>query len=149
MCGGIEYKDGSRILRIYFPNPKAALPVRRKSGDVTWLPWGRRETETVPMPQGGWAQLESIQAGKWEKYQPRPVLIPALRFMEKDDHRVSHWFEVPALEMIQGLVASVSDDSRVYVVTVQTPLEFPHIHDRWPRLVTRKSPPSLAPTKNP
>ena len=132
----MECKDGNRMVRVYFPSPKAALPVRLQSGDIAWLVWGRRDGETPAFPQGGWARLESIQAGKWEKYQPRPVVIAALRFMEKDRRGVSHWFEIPAVQMIQGLVASIGTETRLYVVTTQAPSELPDFHDRWPRLVT-------------
>lgn len=136
MCAGVECKDGKRIVRVYFPSPKAALPVRLKSGGVTWLAWGRREGETAVFPQGGWARLESIQAGKWEKYKPRPAVIAAQRFMEKDRQGVSRWFEIPATQMIQGLVASIGTETRLYVVTTQAPRELPDWHERWPRLVT-------------
>ena len=136
MCAGVECKDRNRIVRVYFPNPKAALPVRLKSGAASWLTWGRREGETPAFPQGGWARLESIKDGKWEKYDPRPVVIVAQRFMEKDRQGISHWFAIPAAQMIQGLVASIGAETRLYVVTTQAPRELPDWHDRWPQLVT-------------
>ena len=135
MCAGVECKDDNRIVRVYFPSPKAALPVRLKSGAISWLTWGRREGETPVFPLGGWARLESIQAGKWERYKPRPVVIAAQRFMEKDRQGVSHWFEIPAAQMIQDLVASIGTETRLYVVSTQTPRELPDWHERWPRLV--------------
>jgi hypothetical protein len=136
MCAGVECKDGKRMVRVYFPSPKAALPVRLKSGGTAWLAWGRREGETPAFPLGGWARLESIAAGKWERYQPRPVVIAARRFMEKDRQGVSRWFEIPETQMIQGLLANLGAESRLYVVTTRTPRELPDFHDRWPRLVT-------------
>ncbi len=136
MCAGVECKDGNRIVRVYFPSPKAALPVRLKSGAASWLAWGRRDGENPAFPQGGWARLESIQAGRWEKYEPRPVVIAARRFMEKDREGVSHWYEIPETRMIQGLLASQGAESRLYVVTTQAPQELPGFHERWPRLVT-------------
>jgi hypothetical protein len=139
MCGGVECKDGGRVLRVYFPSPKAALPVRLKSGDTLWLPWGRREGESPGLPRGGWARIESIRNGRWEKYQPRSVVIPALRFMEKDRRQVSHWFDIPEGRMIQGLVANAGAESRVYVVTTGVPSEYPDFHDRWPRLVQKRA----------
>jgi hypothetical protein len=137
MCGGVEVKTGGKIQRIYFPSPKAALPVRLKTGEVAWRPWGRRESEPAPLPQGGWARLESIKNGKWERYAPRAVLIPVQRFMEKDRAGRSHWFDVPADAMIQGLLAVSGAEERVYVVTVAVPAEHAAIHDRWPRLVSQ------------
>jgi len=116
MCAGVECKDGKRIVRVYFPSPRAALPVRLKSGATSWLAWGRREGENPAFPQGSWARLESIQDGKREKFKPRPVVIAA--------------------QIIQGLVASYGTETRLYVVTTRAPRELPDWHDRWPRLVT-------------
>ncbi len=138
MCGGVEYRDGERLRRVYFPQPGATLPVRRRDGSVVWLPWGRRENETVALPRGGWARLESIRAGKWERYRPRPVLIPALRFMEKDHDGRSYWYDIPAGHLIQGLLASDGTQQRVYVVTTASPHGLLEVHDRWPRLVTKE-----------
>jgi hypothetical protein len=135
MCAGVECQEGGRIVRVYFPHPRAALPVRLKSGAVTWVAWGRREGEEATFPPGGWARLESIQAGKWEKYRPRPVLIAALRFMEKDAQGIAHWFEIPATRMMQGLAAHLGSEMRLYVVTTPAPAGFADWHARWPRLV--------------
>lgn len=137
MCGGVEYQDGARTARVFFPQPEARLPVRRRDGGVAWLPWGRREDEAVALPGGGWARLESIQAGKWDRYRPRPVLIPVIRFMEKDRDGRSHWFDVPERCMVQGLLATGGGERRVYVVTVDAPEDLSPLHDRWPRLVEK------------
>ncbi len=136
MCGGVEYQGKhGEMTRIYFPNPAATLPVKLRSGAILWVPWGRRREQVGRLPQGGWARLDSIHAGKWERHQPRPVIIPALRFMEKDENKNTHWFKVPAGAGLQGLLAADGDINRVYVVTVETPPEYAYIHDRWPRLV--------------
>ena len=75
MCGGIEYQDN----KIYFPQPNARLPVLLRHGDVTWVTWGKRKNEdSGKFPNGGWARLNSIKAGKWKPWHPRPVLIPAV-----------------------------------------------------------------------
>ncbi len=140
MCGGVEFRDGERCHRVFFPQPGAALPVRRRDGGVSWFPWGRREGEAADLPRGGWARLESIRAGKWRRYRPRPVLIPAQRFMEKDREGRSHWYEIPPGYSIQGLLATGGDgEQRVYVVTTGAPSggEAAAVHDRWPRLVSR------------
>ena len=137
MCGGIKYTDQqNKAWTVYFPSPKAALPVIKKSGDIEWVTWGKRKEENEPyFPNGGWARLDSIKAGKWERFHPTPVMIPVQSFMEKDSEKVSHWFDMKLDEVIQGLVTIHNDIARVYVVTTDTPSEFSFIHDRWPRII--------------
>ena len=102
MCGGIEYQDQ----KIFFPQPDARLPVRLRDGNVTWITWGRRKDEAIgKFPNGGWARLNSIKSGKWKPWRPRPVLIAADQFMEKDHANQSHWIELDKRMMIQGLLA--------------------------------------------
>jgi len=133
MCGGVSYKDNGKQIRVYFPVPMAALPVVMKSQDTTLYTWGRRREEKGRFPLGGWARHESILNGVWDKYQPTPVKIAVDSFMEKDNQGVSHWFELESGQFIQGLVAHIGMESRVYVVTVEP--EDKSIHDRWPRVV--------------
>ena len=114
MCGGIEYQDQ----KIYFPQPGASLPVRLRDGNVTWIAWGRRKDEAIgKFPNGGWARLNSIKSGKWKPWHPRPVLIVANRFMEKDQNNESHWIPLDTSMVIQGLLAERNNELRVYVVT--------------------------------
>lgn len=137
MCGGAKYTDSAgKEWKIYFPNPKAALPVAKPDGEIEWVKWGRRKEEvTRSFIQGGWARIDSIRKGKWERFHPKPVLLGVQAFMEKDDQRTSHWINVPEDKAIQGLLATVDDETRLYVVTEDTPPEYAWVHDRWPRLV--------------
>ena len=112
MCDGIEYQDR----KCYFPQSDARLPVRLRHGGVTWKSWGRRKEETIGIfPNGGWARLDSIKNGKWRPWHPRPVLIPADSFMEKDHEEQSHWFPLDTSMTIQGLLAERKGEHRVYV----------------------------------
>jgi putative SOS response-associated peptidase YedK len=131
MCGGVEYHG----TKVYFPNPTARLPVLLKGGGVTWVPWGSRSDATVKFPRGGWARHEFILQGKWKAWRPKPVLIVCDRFMEKDEAKVSHWFDVDPEMAIQGLIATRGEEKLLYVVTETPPPEFSWVHDRWPRLV--------------
>lgn len=139
MCGGIKYTDKqNKTWTVYFPSPKAALPVLKKDGEIEWVTWGKRkEEDTTAFPNGGWARLDSIKEGKWQRYQPRPVLLPIQSFMEKDAEKVSHWFDMKAGEAVQGLLTVHDGAARVYVVTTDTPAEFSYIHDRWPRIIQK------------
>ena len=139
MCGGVSYKIEGEPLKVYFPMPEARLPVVLKNNEISRLTWGRRKEEPGELPRGGWARHESILKGTWNKYHPVPVKIAVDEFMEKDRHKVSHWFSLEPGQFIQGLVANSTDgQQRVYVVTVEP--EDKSIHDRWPRIVSTSSP---------
>jgi hypothetical protein len=135
MCGGVYYKFGDGDFRVYFPNPKATLPVILKDGSIELCPWGRRREQAGALPMGGWARLDSIYSGRWDKWFPKPVKLPVLQFMEKDVSGQSHWFDVMKGQFIQGLIARAGTEQRVYVVTV-TPEFDDAVHDRWPRIIT-------------
>jgi hypothetical protein len=141
MCGGAYFNFGNETMRMYFANPKAVLPVLR-NGEVVLLPWGRRLNQEGVLPATGWAKLESIYGGIWEKYHPIPVKIPALSFMEKDFEGHGHWYDLQKGQFIQGLVARAmnSNERRVYVVTLEPELEDNQIHARWPRVVQAGEP---------
>jgi hypothetical protein len=142
MCGGVKYRQDGEEHTVYFPQPKACLPVRLKTGSARLVTWGRRREEDCILPPGGWARLDSVRAGKWQRYGPRPVLIGVESFMEKDDNGNSHWYDLAAGDYIQGLVAWDGEAERVYVVTVTPELpEHMAVHDRWPRIVSRAESP--------
>ncbi|BBT15093.1 hypothetical protein WP8S17C03_11420 [Metapseudomonas otitidis] len=138
MCGGVQigkqYTDSGKVLRIYFPNPYARLPVRYAAGaEVRWIPWGRREGQGGVGPRGGWARDDSITAGKWARYRPIDCLVPVEAMMEKDADRVSHWFAGGGLETeLRALLVGDGEEQRVYVVTGSPPERYAWVKDRWP-----------------
>ncbi len=136
MCDAIEYQHNSRRQFVYFTNPYARLPLRRRSGSITLSAWGRRRDEPGSLPRGGWANRDSILAGQWDRWFPHPVQIAAQRFLIRDIHGSSHWYQVTPGHWIQGLLATEGDEVRVYVVTL-TPGMPDAIHERWPRLVSK------------
>lgn len=137
MCGGVKYRHQGRIVAAYFPNPQAALPVLRRDGGYELLPWGRRQEQPGELPPGGWARLDSIKQGRWERYDPKPVRLAVEEFMEKDRSGHAHWYRLAAGEWLQGLVATRGPEQRVYVVTLApTDALQRAIHARWPRVVT-------------
>ena len=85
MCGGIKYTDNqNKPWTVYFPSPKAALPMIKNNCEVEWVTWGKRKEEYVHyFPNGGWARLDSIKLGKWQRFHPTPALLPVNAFMEK------------------------------------------------------------------
>ena len=134
MCSGIYYAYRGQDVRVYFPNPGAMLPVRKRSGEYELLPWGRRGKQAGKLPLGGWARLDSIYAGRWDYWQPVPVKLAVKSFMEKDIENNGHWYDLVRGQWIQGLVARNGYERRVYVVTV-VPEMMDAIHERWPRIM--------------
>lgn len=135
MCGGVYYTHLNQDFRVYFPNPNAVLPVKTRSGAVELLPWGRRKEQKGALPLGGWARLDSIYTGRWDRWFPVPVKLPIKQFMEKDLEGHTHWYDLTRGQWIQGLVARINHEQRVYVVTVEPELA-DAVHDRWPRLIS-------------
>jgi hypothetical protein len=135
MCGGTLYEHEGREVRTFFPMPHARLPVARRAGGSTLVTWGRRREEGGTLPLGGWARLESIREGRWDRWQPRPVRLSLQAFMEKDVEGQSHWFPLTEGQWVQGLLARRGEELRVYVVTI-TPQLPDAVHERWPRIVS-------------
>ncbi len=131
MCGAIQLQD----VKVFFPHPKARLPVRKRDGDLEWITWGKRREEMCAFPEGGWARLSSIRDGRWARFQPRPVQIMVNRFMEKNPEGERVWFDLEDGQFIQGLLATIDGEQRVYVVTQEAPPETAEIHPRWPRIL--------------
>lgn len=135
MCKGAMYRHRRQEIRASFSNPGARLPVAKRYGEPALLPWGRRRNESGALPFGGWAHLDAIKAGRWDRWQPRPVRLVLLAFMETDIQGGDYWFELNDGQWVQGLVAREGKEHRVYVVTL-TPEMPDALHPRWPRIIT-------------
>lgn len=131
MCSGIEYEDELHV----WQDAAVRLPVLRRDGSVDWLTWGGRHGLETVFHQGPCARLESVRAGKWDRFSPRPVKIPLSRYMERDGKGRPYWVKVEPGECLQGLVASLDGEQRIYVVTVESPEAWRHVQPRWPRVL--------------
>jgi len=136
MSSGVlfDFEEGDR--RIYFHNPAATLPIITKTNNVILMPWGRRKQQGGDLPLGGWARLEMIYKGQWDRWQPQPVKIPVKSFMEKSHDGSNHWFDLIKGQCLQGLVASNKYERRVYVVTIEPEQENAWYY-RWPRIINQ------------
>ena len=151
MCGGMEYeiKDPKTGLvvrkKAFFPIPKVQIPVMDEQG-IHWARWGKRKGEDpeIDVPVTGWARLISLKEGKWNHYQPRRVKIPALRWMEKDGAKTSHWFDMSPDHCLLGVEIERQWQGEslrfVYVVTKPSSGLFADVHDRMPVLTKAVSP---------
>ncbi|MBM7059358.1 hypothetical protein JQX08_01430 [Pseudomonas sp. UL073] len=52
--------------------------------------------------------------------------------MEKDEEKVSHWFDLEAGQIIEGLAIGEGEERKVYVITTEAPAEQAWVHERWP-----------------
>ena len=59
--------------------------------------------------------------------------------MEKDEAKVSHWFDLQDGQVIEGLMIGDSEQQRVYVITTDAPHELAWVHDRWPLLCRQQA----------
>lgn len=84
------------------------LPVQI-NGQQQLITWGNRQ-ERRDMPATGWAQRESVHAGKWERFQPRRVVIPVHSGYEQ-----GVWFTVH--HGIYGILVGQGVDVRVFMLT--------------------------------
>lgn len=124
--------------KAFFPVPKVRIPVITEEGPLL-CQWGKRQGEDpdFDVPVTGWARLLSLKEGKWNRYHPRRVKIPALKWMEKDRQRESHWFELGARQSLLGVLIEQRDERFVYIVTRPAESHFADVHDRMPLLVSR------------
>ena len=136
MSSGVLYTFEENDRRIYFHNPIATLPIITKTNNIILMPWGRRKQQKGMLPLGGWARLEGIYKGQWDRWVPQPVKIPVKSFMEKSHDRTNHWFDLIKGQCLQGLVAHNKHERRVYVVTIEPEQEHAWYY-RWPRIINQ------------
>lgn len=137
MPEAVMYLFEGKTYTLSFKSPKAVLPVRAKNGEIKVVTWGRREKENSEMPLGGWARLTDIKNEKtksWNMYLPKSVQIPILKFMEKDFEGNQCWYEVTKGKCLQGLLARLDKEYRVYIVTID-PEDLTCCHYRWPNVI--------------
>lgn len=125
---------GVEDLRVFFPNPKAALLV--DPGTDLWLPWGRRKEQPGDWPEGGWARRESLPKPYWQRWKPMEIIVRPLRWMEKDHQGKSRWFELDPGQGILCLRLDGAPGTPLYVVTVPATGDYlADIHGRIPVIV--------------
>jgi hypothetical protein len=84
------------------------LPVH-VDGQSRLVKWGNRQ-ERPDLPATGWAQRESVQAGKWQRHRPVSVVIPVHSGYEQ-----GVWFAVR--HGIHGILLGRGADARVFMLT--------------------------------
>lgn len=143
MCIAIRYKIPSAdavIERVTtFREPHAKLPIKLKHKGHKMLAWGRRIHEAGNLPLGACVFLEQIQAGDWNEFFPKPVIILAQAFIGRDIEGENHWHDLVRGNYLQGVVARYVNELRIYVVTIRPQLPNA-IYEHWPRIITAANP---------
>ncbi|KAA0259519.1 hypothetical protein FHQ18_01185 [Deferribacter autotrophicus] len=145
MCAGLLFRESlnKTEFNVFFPRPYAKIHFINETGEKDIALWGLRnekekEELKVDLPITGWAKIESIKKGYWNKFNPQKVYIPAIKFMEKDSQKKSHWFELKDNEFILALLVKQNNIKVCYIITKPAPEKYKFIHDRWV-LITSKT----------
>jgi hypothetical protein len=133
MCVGVCTIENSTFRIVQFSDVKASLPIEVNQKKIYYLPWGRQSKQFSPLPMGGWLLQSLLQQGKWDKFFPRLVKIPAVKFMEQDIEGKLQWFDVIQGSYIQGAILKQREEMRLYIVTL-TPETLNNPFLRWPVL---------------
>jgi hypothetical protein len=119
------------------------VPVLMRSGQVKWVEWGAPTGCHISNPEAPgylmkfpadcWVDLATLREGAWWRYKPRPVKIAAIAFGVYLE--LERWVPLKPGQYIQGALATVFAEQRVYVVTVSPPAEYAGAQPCWPRIV--------------
>lgn len=109
----------------HFWDARPLIPAESE-GKISLFDWGNRDKK-APFPVTGWAKKESIEQGRWNWLNPKPVKIPVEKGYEK-----KVWFDLP--EGTDGLLVEKEGDKRVYMITEGSSGEYQKLtnHPRMP-----------------
>lgn len=144
-----QFEASGAVRSLYWQKADPVLPVlvepdkddpdgENHEAEPRLMRWGNRD-KNKPLPQTGWARLESIEEGKWGYLKPKPALIPVSYGVEK-----GKWFSIN--NGIAGLVVEKAGEERVYMLTDAADEEFlSHTrHERMPVLIEQDEIPWLS-----
>ncbi|MEZ0237880.1 MAG: hypothetical protein ACAH06_07435 [Methylophilaceae bacterium] len=130
MCDGIEI-EGKKII---FGEGRDLLPITHADEEVNWVIWGERR-EGDCYPHGGWVHPGDLKSSSWRPWRPKEVVIPADRFMVRNDRGKAEWFPLEPGMGIRGMMACRELECRLYIVTTTPPEQYGWAR-RWPDVVT-------------
>jgi hypothetical protein len=124
---GAIYLFRNELLKIYFANPDAQLPIRLKSGELVLATWGRRVTDEGSLPFGCCVLYDDLKQGSFDKFFPKPVKVMVNEYkLTSADGLKSEWFSLTRNQYIHGVIAREGKEQRLYIITVKTSLETPY-----------------------
>lgn len=119
----VAVASGEYEVRYWAGTP--VLPVQFATGTIVLQRWGNRN-EVAGLPVTGWAQRESVTAGKWQRHNPQFVQIPVTAGYEQ-----GVWFGIT--HGIHGIVVA----DRVFMLTMAADAAYQAMthHGRMPWLI--------------
>jgi hypothetical protein len=149
MCEAIRFVVDGQKRTVACGVGGALLPVLVRGGGVKWIEWGAPKAHHVSspdapgyvlkLPEGHWVDLAEVRAGAWWQYKPRAVKIAAAAFgvhVPAGDVTLERWIGLKPGQYLQGALATVFAEQRVYVVTVPPPADYAEARPCWPRIVS-------------
>jgi hypothetical protein len=143
MCGALKFVVDGETRTAAAGVLGTTVPVLMRSGEVRWIEWGapaalHLTSPEAPgyflkFPEGHWVDLVTLRAGAWWQYKPRPVKIAAAAFGVHLE--LEQWIPLKPGQYLQGALATVFSEQRVYIVTEPPPAKFALAKPCWPRVV--------------
>ena len=135
MLDEVTYSWHGKEFEVSFSRHHAAkLPVKLKDKQTKLIPWGRHKSQPGELLFGSFVHLDMIYSGRLNKFKPRSVKLPVKSFKVYDFEQRAHWYEVINGQYIQGMVASMHSEQRVYIVVIDPDNELDY-HPVWPRII--------------
>jgi hypothetical protein len=111
LAGRVFCRGGEREVRFLWDMQPRLLPVRR-GGRISLVAWGSSDRRSR-LPTTCWTWIESVEAGKWNAFEPELVTIPSNFALDR-----GVWYL--AREGIRGvLVKDEEGEDVVYMVCKQ------------------------------
>src|SRR5262245_34504464 len=70
-------RGGEREVQFLWSGSPRVLPVWLPSGHLVLATWGNARGESRHLPAARWASLQTWEEGRWARYNPVPVGVPA------------------------------------------------------------------------
>ena len=130
MCDGVEI-EGKQII---FGEARDLLPIIHADEEGNWILWGERR-EGDCYPHGGWVRPDDLKTRSWKPWNLKETVIPADRFMVRNQYGQAVWLPLGPGAGIRGMMACQESDCRLYIVTTTPPEQYGWAR-RWPDIVT-------------
>lgn len=131
MCQAIRFTINNHPIIFNYSDSKPCLPLITPAGHIKIIPWGRLpDSGPPPYPLGSTVLIREAKT-EWKLYKPYTTRIGCEAFLMIDGEGNETWHEVKAGH-IAGVVVTLFDDHRAYVLMRQRELMDPDGFPEWP-----------------